>query len=101
MSRIDNHIYYLLCSKLIKMRRGTNFSSFSDYCYWFRVNFLHDSMASHNFLASVTELSRHLQVIFGLELEETIGYIRKFFLEYIFKRIGPNAIALEEVLPSF
>lgn len=85
MNRFDNYVFYAICEKTYEHFSVTKFSNYILYCNYMKNTFLLENFSRKEMFA-LSVISKHLNHVYGLNIEEGMEYIIVFFLEDKFLR---------------
>ena len=99
-SKLDNHIYCIICEFIIKYYKDyTQFTSFSGFCLHFKQLINNDNLNFNNTLV-LTKVEDKLNKIFGLSTQQSMNYIVDFLLEDKYKEFEMEVLRTNELFKN-
>jgi hypothetical protein len=80
MVKFDNYVFFALCEYSLGLYKGTHYSRYRSFCQDFKA-----TIQLNNFSSVEKErlfaMCGHLILLFGFDIEESMRYVGRYFLE--------------------
>ena len=80
MLKFDNYVFYAFCDYSYILYRDTHYRRYRSFCCGFRSTIQLDNFSNVDW-ERLFAMCGYLMLLFGFNVEESMGYIKRYFLE--------------------